>query len=127
MDTYSLLKHVHLITVAVTLALFVIRGVWMMLESPMLHRRWVRILPHVNDTVLLVSALWMAIGVWRYPMVFHGWITAKLVALVVYIVLGIVALKRARTKAVRGAAFLAGLAVFAYIVQTAYTKTVLPV
>jgi uncharacterized membrane protein SirB2 len=127
MNTYSLLKHIHLLAVAVTLVLFVLRGAWMMLDSPMLARRWVRIVPHVNDTVLLISALWMAIGVWRYPMVFHGWITAKLVALVVYILLGTVALKRGRTKATRGAAFLVGLAVFAYIVHTAYTKTVVPV
>lgn len=127
MDTYQLLKHVHLTTVAITLVLFVLRGVWMMLDSPMLQRRWVKVVPHVNDTVLLVSALWMAVAVWRYPMVFHGWITAKIVALIVYILLGTVALKRGRTKTVRGAAFIGGLVVFAYIVHTAYTKTVLPV
>lgn len=127
MDTYQLLKHVHLTTVAITLVLFVLRGVWMMLDSPMLQRRWVKVVPHVNDTVLLVSALWMAVAVWRYPMVFHGWITAKIVALVVYILLGTIALKRGRTKTVRGAAFIGGLLVFAYIVHTAYTKTVLPV
>lgn len=126
MDTYQLLKHIHLTTVAITLALFVLRGVWMMLDSPMLQRRWVRILPHVNDTVLLVSAVWMAVAVWRYPMVHHGWITAKLVALVAYILLGTVALKRGRTKMIRGAAFLGGLLVFAYIVRTAYSKSVMP-
>ncbi|MBA1146733.1 SirB2 family protein [Ectothiorhodospiraceae bacterium WFHF3C12] len=126
MNTYQLLKHVHLTTVAVTLVLFVLRGVWMMLDSPRLQRRWVKVLPHVNDTILLVSALWMAVGIWRYPMVFHGWITAKIVALLVYIVLGTVALKRGRSKTIRGAAFIGGLAVFAYIVQTAYSKSVLP-
>lgn len=127
MDTYQLLKHVHLTTVAITLVLFVLRGVWMMLDSPMLQRRWIKVVPHINDTVLLVSALWMAVSVWRYPMVLHGWITAKIVALILYILLGTVALKRGRTKTVRGAAFIAGLVVFAYIVHTAYTKTVLPV
>lgn len=127
MDTYQLLKHIHLTTVAITLVLFVLRGVWMMLDSPLLQRRWVRIVPHINDTVLLVSALWLAVGVWRYPMVFHGWITAKIVALILYILLGTVALKRGRNKPVRGAAFIGGLVVFAYIVHTAYTKTAIPV
>ncbi len=122
----AIAKHVHLTAVAVTLLLFLLRGGWMLAGSTMLQRRWVRVLPHVVDTVLLLSALWLAVAVWRYPMVAHGWITAKLMALVAYIVLGTVALKRGRTKGQRIAAFIAALLVFAYIAQTAVTKTPWP-
>jgi len=127
MTTYALLKHIHVATVAITLTLFLLRGAWMVADSAMLQRRWVRVVPHVNDTVLLISALWMAIGYWRYPFVLHGWITAKIVGLLLYIGLGTVALKRGRSKPVRIAAFVGALAVFAYIAHTAYTKTVVPV
>ncbi|WP_440996393.1 SirB2 family protein [Arhodomonas sp. SL1] len=123
---YMALKHIHLATVVITIALFLLRGYWMFAGSPMLQRRWVRIAPHVNDTVLLVSALWLAVSVYQYPMVLHGWITAKIIALIVYIVLGTIALKRGPTMAARGAAFVAALVVFAYIVRTALTRSPWP-
>jgi uncharacterized membrane protein SirB2 len=98
----------------------------MMLGSPMLHRRWVRVLPHVIDTVLLASALYLAVAIFRYPMTPHAWITAKLIGLVAYIVAGTIAIKRGRTKGTRLAAFVVALLIFAYIVHTAVTKSVMP-
>lgn len=127
MTGYGIAHGIHLLAVLLTLVLFVIRGVWMLADSAMLHRKWVRITPHIVDTVLLVSALYLAIAHWGWPMTPHGWITAKIVALLVYIGLGVIAIKRGPTKAVRGGAFAAALLVFAYIMQTAVTKTALPV
>jgi uncharacterized membrane protein SirB2 len=126
MPGFGVAHGIHVLAVVLTLALFVLRGAWMFAGSGMLQRKWVRIAPHVVDTVLLVSALYLAIAQWGWPMTPHGWITAKIVALVVYIGLGVVAIKRGPTKAIRGAAFVAALVVFAYIAQTAVTKTVLP-
>ncbi|MCS4505296.1 Protein YchQ [wastewater metagenome] len=123
---YMAVKHIHLTTVAITLALFLLRGGWMIAGSTMLQRRWVRILPHVNDTVLLISALWLAISVYSYPMVPHAWITAKIVGLLAYIALGTIALKRGRTFGVRLTAFAGALVVFAYIVHTALTRSPWP-
>lgn len=125
--SYMIAKHLHTTAVALTLILFVVRGIWMFADSGMLGRKWVRIAPHVIDTVLLLSALYLAIAVWGWPVTFHGWITAKLVALVAYIVLGTIALKRGRTKAVRGTAFAGALLVFAYLVAVALSKQVIPV
>lgn len=118
---YPLLKQIHLITVALTLALFLLRGWWMLRDSPRLQDRWVRIAPHVNDTLLLASAIGLMLIVRQYPFV-HDWLTAKVLGLVAYIVLGTIALKRGRTKRVRVTALLAALAVFAYIVATALTR-----
>ncbi|HEY7759794.1 MAG TPA: SirB2 family protein [Burkholderiales bacterium] len=122
---YNALKAVHVGAVGVTLGLFLLRGAWMMAGSPLLRRRWVRIVPHVVDTVLLVSAIWLAIEVRQSPFR-DGWLTAKILGLLLYVVLGSVALKRGRSKAMRAGAFAAALAVFAYIVAVARAKNALP-
>ncbi len=123
---YIGLKHLHTTLVTLTLLLFVVRGFWMMRGSDMLTRRWVKIVPHVIDTALLASAFGVAWVGWNYPVVAHGWITAKLVALLVYIGLGVVALKRGRTAPIRVTAFLAALAVYGYIVAVALQKSAWP-
>ena len=115
---YLVLKSLHLATIALTLALFVLRGTWMMVESPRLQARWVRIVPHVNDTLLLASGISLAVLLQQYPLV-HGWLTAKFFALIAYIVLGTIALKRGKTKTRRIAAWFAALLVFGYMAAVA--------
>ena len=122
---YSLLKSFHLATIAITLTLFLLRGVWMMADSPRLQARWVRVAPHVNDTLLLVSGFSLAILLGQYPLV-NGWLTAKFFALILYIVLGTVALKRGRTRRTRIAAWVAALLVFGYMVAVAVTHNPVP-
>jgi len=119
---YPLLKMVHVGSAMMSLGLFVVRGMWMMASPRLLERRWVKIVPHVIDTVLLASAIALAVMIGNYPGT-HGWLTAKVAGLVVYIVLGSIALKRGRTRAVRICAFFAALAVFGYIVTVAITKS----
>jgi len=122
---YSLLKLLHLATIAVTLSLFLLRGAWMMAKSPRLHARWVRIVPHVNDTLLLASGLSLAMLTEQYPLV-NNWLSAKLVALLAYIALGSVALRRGRTRGQRIAAWIAALLVFGYMVAVARTHSPFP-
>ncbi len=122
---YSLLKHVHLTTIAITLTLFLLRGAWMMADSPRLQARWVRIVPHVNDTLLLASGLGLAVLLGQYPLV-NGWLTAKFFALILYIVLGTIALKRGRTKRTRIAAWIAALLAFGYMVAVAVAHAPFP-
>ncbi|MBE0613444.1 MAG: SirB2 family protein [Burkholderiales bacterium] len=123
--SYDLLKYLHVGCVALSGGGFVLRGTWMMRASPMLARRWVRITPHVLDTVLLASAIALALLIGQFPLV-DTWLTAKILGLVAYIVLGTIALRRGRTRAVRIAAFWGALLVFAYIVAVAMTKSALP-
>jgi uncharacterized membrane protein SirB2 len=122
---YNALKAVHVGAVGVSLGLFLLRGAWMMAGSPLLQRRWVRVVPHVVDTVLLVSAIWLAIELRQAPFR-DGWLTAKILGLLLYVVLGSVALKHGRTKVARTGAFAAALAVFTYIVAVARTKDAVP-
>jgi uncharacterized membrane protein SirB2 len=122
---YVALKNLHLATIALTLTLFVLRGAWMMADSPRLQARWVRIVPHVNDTLLLTSGISLAILMQQYPLV-HGWLTAKFFALIAYIVLGTLALKRGKTKARRIAAWVAALLVFGYMAAVARAHDPVP-
>ena len=122
---YSTLKHVHMSCAAASGALFALRGVWMMRASPMLAHRWVRVAPHLIDTCLLASAIGLAMWSGQYPLA-QSWLSAKVVALLLYIVLGMVALKRGKTRRIRIFAFGGALLVFAYIVCVALTKHVIP-
>ena len=119
--SYALAKQVHLATIALSWLLFFARGVWMIADSPRLAARWVRVVPHVNDTVLLFAAIYLATFFGLQP-----WIVAKIIALVAYILIGMIALRRGPTKPVRIAAWIVAQAVFVYIVAVAVTKHPLP-
>ena len=119
--SYLAIKHIHITCAVLSFLLFSLRGIWMLQGSALLRQRWVKIVPHVVDTLLLASALVMVFWSAQYPFV-QAWLTAKVVALVAYIILGTIALKRGKTKTVRLSAFLAALVVFAYIVKVALTR-----
>jgi uncharacterized membrane protein SirB2 len=120
-----LLKHLHIVCVALSGAGFFIRGIWMIRESPRLHEKWVRVLPHIIDTTLLVSAILLALQIRQYPFR-HAWLTAKVLALIAYIVIGAVGLKYGKTKKIRVTAWLVAMAIFLYIVLVALTRQLLP-
>lgn len=115
------IRHIHVIAAALSFTGFFVRGLWMMRGSALLKRRWVKIAPHVVDTILLASAVVLALRIRQYPFV-HDWLTAKVLALLVYIALGLVALRFGRTWPIRVAAWAAALAVFLYIVGVALTR-----
>ena len=116
---------VHVSCVILTITGFVLRGVWMMRDSPLLKARWVRIAPHVVDTLLLAAGAALALQIHQYPFV-NGWLTAKTIAVVAYIGLGTIALKRGRTRRIRVAAWFGALLVLGYIVAVAITRNPLP-
>lgn len=124
-EAYPFLRVLHVSCAATSLALFITRGVWMLAGSALLQRRWVKVLPHVVDTLLLGSAIALAATIHQYPFA-QGWLTAKLVALGLYIGLATVALRRGRTRAIRTVAFGASLLVFGYIVAVAHTHAAMP-
>ena len=123
--SYILLKHLHVTCVVLSGLGFSLRGAWMLLDSPMLQRPLVRRLPHVVDSVLLGSALLMAWMSAQYPFI-NAWLTAKVFGLLAYIVLGVMALRRGRTKSQRAAFFVLALVAYAYIVSVALTRNPLP-
>ncbi len=121
MNHYLWLKYLHVSCVLLSGSLFALRGWWMLRAPARLQQRWVRVVPHAVDTVLLVSAISLAVWSGQYPLA-QSWLTAKVLALLAYIALGSVALKHGKTRAVRANALVAALLVFAYIVSVAVRK-----
>ncbi|NII11849.1 SirB2 family protein [Oleiagrimonas sp. C23AA] len=112
----------HIGCVIASGSLFFTRGTMMLAGSPMAnHRAW-RYLSYVIDTMLLVAALLLVWIIHQYPFV-QAWLTVKVVMLVIYIVLGVFALRRGRTRAQRAVFFVAAIAVFLFIVSVARTQS----
>lgn len=118
---YLSLKHVHIGLAGLSGGFFLVRGAWMLTDSPLLQRRWLRSVPHIFDTALLVSAMVLAVWSSQYPLA-QAWLTAKVLALLAYIVLGTIALKRGTTNGIRAASFVAAVLVFFYIAGVAHSK-----
>ncbi|MGD2074744.1 MAG: SirB2 family protein [Gammaproteobacteria bacterium] len=114
-------KDIHVASVVITFALFFVRGLWMITDAATLQRPWVRRVPHVIDTILLISGIVLTIQIQQYPLV-HGWLTAKIVGLLVYIGLGMLALTYGRTKRIRITTWIAAQLCFFYIFAVAVTK-----
>jgi uncharacterized membrane protein SirB2 len=119
---YWTTKSLHMIMAIVTISGFMLRGYWMMTESDRLQLKITRIAPHVIDTVFLLTGIALVfmlhLNAFAQP-----WLLAKFAGLIVYIVLGTMALRRAATRQIRSIAFVAALAAFAYIVGVAITKS----
>ena len=123
--SYFLLKHIHVSCAAISIVLFFLRGIWSFNDSPIMRQRWVKIVPHYIDTALLASALALAYTIGQYPFV-DAWLTAKFFGLVLFILLGTIALKHGKSKSIRIAAWFAALAMFVYIVLVAARHNPLP-
>jgi len=120
-STYEALKQLHLSCVVLSGTGFALRGALALAGSPILGARVVRIAPHLVDTLLLASAVGMALLARLWPPA-HPWLAAKIGGLAVYIVLGALALRPGRSTTARAAAFAGALLVFAYVVGTALQR-----
>lgn len=122
MNSYSFLKGIHLACVALSLVGFLIRYILMLRQSPLLGKTVARVLPHINDTILLSAALGLAFQTSQFPFVDH-WLTAKVCGLLAYILCGTIALKRGSTIRIRAVAGVGGILCFAYVVSVALTRS----
>lgn len=88
----ALVKHIHVWLVVLSLAGFVIRFFGSQKNASFLHNKTVRIAPHIIDTFLLLSGISLIV-LYGWSPIAHHWLTAKLVLVVVYIVLGYLAMR----------------------------------
>jgi uncharacterized membrane protein SirB2 len=116
------LKTIHVTCVLLSFTGFFIRGVWMIAESSKLQLSLVKIAPHIVDTLLLASALVLAFQMQLSPLQ-QPWLMTKIIALLIYIGIGSVALKAGRPKRQKISAWLLGLVMFAFIGSVALTKS----
>ena len=122
MTTHWLLKQLHIALAMLSISGFLVRWGWRMAGSAMAHTRWVKTLPHVVDTLFLLTGILLALGVAQYPFS-HAWLTAKIGGLVLYILAGAVAMRTAPLVAWSIPAFVAAVLIFAWIVSVAWLRT----
>lgn len=118
LEFYPQIRAVHIAAVMASGLLFLLRGAAAQLGATWAMAAPLRYLSYSIDTVLLTAALMLATILHQYPFA-QGWLTAKVLLLVVYVVLGSFALKRGRTRAVRTSCWIAALLVFLFIVSIA--------
>jgi uncharacterized membrane protein SirB2 len=118
LEFYPEIRWVHILAVTTSGSLFALRGVGTLAGASWPQWAPLRYLTYLIDTVLLTAALMLATLLHQYPFV-HGWLTAKVLLLVVYIGLGTFALKRARSPRGRAWCFAGALGVFLTIVSIA--------
>ena len=118
---YFAVKTVHQAAVALSIAGFFARGAGSLQGAAWTSGRLARTVPHVVDSALLVSALWLAWTLRLTPTA-APWLLAKIIGLVVYIGLGMVALKPTRPAPLRATAWVAALTTFGWIVSVAISK-----
>lgn len=114
------IRSFHIGCAAASATLFAGRGLWLLSSKRPLWR-WLRIVPHIIDTLLLASGLTLAFLLHQYPFVNSPWLTAKVVGLIVYIALGIVVFRGLVPRLARWALWVTALLVFGYIVSVAMT------
>lgn len=119
---YLAVRHLHITFVTLSICLFILRGGLQLAGIDWRRWRWLRILPHLNDTLLLVAAITLALMSHQYPFVLP-WLTAKVLGLCGYIILGSLALRRNLPATQRAGYFAAALLMVAYIVAVAITRS----
>jgi len=115
------IKLIHITCALFSFFSFFVRGIWMLSNEKMLQKKWVKISPHIIDTLLLLSAF-LLLYTSHWSVFENTWLQIKIIALVVYIGLGVLALKPGRPKSFRFVAWVTALGVFLLIVYTALTK-----
>ena len=122
MNWYVVAKHLHVTCVALSIVGFIARFVLASRGSALVRHSFARIAPHINDTLLLVAAISMLFIANIDPLSL-AWLRAKIIGLVAYVALGMVALRHGRTPLMRGLAFALALLTFGFVVVVAITKS----
>lgn len=124
MDYYLIVKKIHMTMAALSLLGFILRGFWLLTNNNKLQAKLSKILPHIIDTLLLVSAIYMLVASQVNPLAVN-WIMAKIVLLVLYIAAGTIALKKAKTQSTKVIALLVSLSFICGIFAIAAVKPAL--
>lgn len=121
MSFYLPLKHLHMTAAGLSLLFFIIRAYWSVTSSPALQHKLVRTLPHVIDTILLACGFALAAILGQAAL--QPWLLTKIALLIVYILVGTIAIKHGRTATTRGIAALIAIAIFIYILGVALKRS----
>jgi len=118
-----IIKYIHILSALLSISGFVYRGILKLTAPEKLTRKWLKIAPHIIDTVLLTSAIYLVVIAELYPNAFN-WVSVKIIALVIYIILGLFTLRFCQTRANIIVSFILAMTVFTYIIFVAKTKLI---
>ncbi len=125
-EYYLLIKHLHMSLIGLSISILVIRSGFNLAHINWRIRwPWLKVVPHIIDSLLLLSGITLATLIKQYPFV-NGWISLKLLLLLVYIGLGSYVLKIAQTRKKMVSGLVAGLMVVFWMVMIARTKLLWP-
>jgi len=120
-EHYLVIRNLHILTAVVSVLLFSVR--FLLFREPAgLRRRWIRVLPHVNDTLLLTFAILLCFVTHQAPLV-TPWLTEKVLVVILYILAGMFALKWAKSRGGQVTWFVIALILFAYTANIAVSKS----
>lgn len=118
---YVVFKHLHVLFVLISVTLFLFRFVLRLLDSPALQKKWLKVIPHINDTLLLASAIGIMLTLGMYP-IQVPWLTDKVIGVIAYIGFGVLALK-GKSAGVRWLGFVGACGWIAFLLHVALSKT----
>lgn len=121
-ELYQLIKTVHIATAVVTICCFIYRGSMKLHNGEYNPPRWLKVFPHINDTILLSCAIYLAMQSQQLPIA-TNWLSAKVAALLIYIGMGMIVMRYAKTRAQRATAFGLAILSFGYIVLVALNRS----
>jgi len=114
-------KHLHITLAVISISLFTLRFAWLMLNSQQLNRKWVKITPHIIDTLLIIIGVMMVVQLSINPLE-QLWLAEKMLALIAYIFTGVYTLKFARNRMMKIIGYLGAMGWIMLIVRIAITK-----
>jgi len=117
----SIIKSLHALLALVSIIGFIYRASLKFRNSTTLQQKWLKITPHIVDTLLLASAIYLVVVGHYYPEWFN-WVTAKIIGLLLYIIFGLFTLRFSKSRNGIIISFVLALLTFAYIVGVAMTK-----
>ncbi len=121
-ELYQLIKTIHMSTAVVTICCFIYRGSMKLRDSEYCPARWLKVFPHINDTILLACAVYLATESQQLPIA-TNWLSAKIAALLIYIGMGMIVMRFAKTKTQRVIAFGLAILSFGYIALVALSRS----
>lgn len=117
-----MIKSLHIIFAVISISGFILRGILKLRQHPLLQHRLLKVLPHINDSLLLLSAI-VLLFLGHYNLLQQPWLITKIILLFVYIGLGLMTLRFAKTKHSQSLFFVLAIGVFLWIVGVALSKS----
>jgi uncharacterized membrane protein SirB2 len=114
-------KHIHMTLALISISLFTLRFIWLLANSAKLQAKWVKIAPHIVDTLLLTLGIIMAVQYSINP-IEQLWLGEKILAIFAYIFTGYYTLKLARNKTMRIIGYLGTMGWMMLIIRLAMTR-----